>query len=184
MPWSLRRLQQTGHLHFLTFSCYRRLPKLATPAARDRFEASLESTRQSYEFNVLGYVVMPEHVHLLVTEPPSQPLSKAIQALKQSVSRQLGNGEPFWQARYYDFNVSQADREASLHAPQPGEARPCQVSRRLAMEQLSFVCDRHSEDRRDIAPQLNRPPQPCQELHRSGRHKTGCPILASLGWGS
>jgi putative transposase len=105
MPWSLRRLQQTGHLHFLTFSCYRRLPKLAIPTARDRFEASLESTRRSYEINVLGYVVMPEHVHLLVTEPSKEPLAKAIQALKQSVSRQLGDGESFWQARYYDFNV-------------------------------------------------------------------------------
>jgi putative transposase len=105
MPWSLRRLQQTGHLHFLTFSCYRRLPKLGTPAARERFEASLESTRVSYELSILGYVVMPEHVHLLVTEPASQPLSKAMQALKQSVSRQLCNGEPFWEARYYDFNV-------------------------------------------------------------------------------
>jgi putative transposase len=105
MPWSLRRPQQTGHLHFLTFSCYRRLPKLGTRASRERFEASLESTRVSYELSILGYVVMPEHVHLLVTEPASQPLSKAVQALKQSVSRQLGNREPFWQVRYYDFNV-------------------------------------------------------------------------------
>jgi putative transposase len=48
---------------------------------------------------------MPEHIHLLVTEPKTEPLSTAMQALKQSVSRPLGNGEPFWQTRYYDFNV-------------------------------------------------------------------------------
>jgi len=50
---------------------------------------------------------MPEHVHLLLSEPPSALLSRAIQALKQSVSRRLvlRAEEPFWQARYHDFNV-------------------------------------------------------------------------------
>jgi putative transposase len=56
---------------------------------------------------VAGYVVMPEHIHLLVTEPEDEPLSTALQAIKQSVSRTLAlrAPEPFWQARYYDFNV-------------------------------------------------------------------------------
>ena len=102
MPPSLRRYQQTGHLHFITFSCYRRQPKLGTSAARSRFEESLEQTRRSYGVGVLGYVVMPEHVHLLVSEPEKGPLSIAIQALKQSVARRvaLRSAEPFWQARY------------------------------------------------------------------------------------
>jgi putative transposase len=78
MPPSLRRYQQTGHLHFITFSCYRRQPKLGTSAARSRFEESLEQTRRSYGVGVLGYVVMPEHVHLLVSEPEKGPLSIAI----------------------------------------------------------------------------------------------------------
>jgi putative transposase len=43
-------------------------------------------------------------VHLLVSEPKKALLSKAIQALKLSVSVQ-SVGRPFWQARYYDFNV-------------------------------------------------------------------------------
>jgi putative transposase len=47
---------------------------------------------------------MPEHVHLLVSEPQKTSLSKAIQALKLSVAVQR-NERPFWQARYYDFNV-------------------------------------------------------------------------------
>ena len=105
MPWALRRYQHTGDLHFLTFSCYRGQQKLGTPSSRVLFESSLEKTRVRYKFNVLGYVVMPEHIHLLVTEPEEEPLAKAMQALKQSVSRQLGRGEPFWQSRYYDFNV-------------------------------------------------------------------------------
>jgi len=107
MPSGLRRFQQARQMHFVTFSCYRRLPKLATARARSVFEHSLEQVRRAYGFCVAGYVVMPEHIHLLVTEPEAAPLSTALQALKQSVSRTLAlrAPEPFWQARYYDFNV-------------------------------------------------------------------------------
>jgi putative transposase len=75
----------------------------------DIFLDSLELTRKRYNFEVLGYVVMPEHVHLLLSEPLDEldyetPLSKALQSLKLSVSKRLAP-RPFWQARYYDFNV-------------------------------------------------------------------------------
>ena len=51
---------------------------------------------------------MPEHVHLLVDEPPITPLATVLQVLKQTTSRRLkaANEQHFWQTRYYDFNVS------------------------------------------------------------------------------
>ena len=53
-----------------------------------------------------AYVVMPEHVHLLVSEPQRGTLAETIKSLKQSVSRRLiGQTEHFWQKRYYDFNI-------------------------------------------------------------------------------
>ena len=106
MPTGLRRYQQTGHLHFVTFSCYQRQP-LLTPEMRDKFAAALEATRRSYRFFMVGYVVMPEHVHLLVSEPERRLLATAIQAMRQSVARRAPRnvGEAFWQARYYDLNV-------------------------------------------------------------------------------
>ena len=68
---------------------------------------ALERTRVQYRFVVVGYVVMPEHVHMLVSEPEVATLARALQSLKQSVSRTLAlrADEPFWQDRYYDFNV-------------------------------------------------------------------------------
>jgi putative transposase len=113
MPSHLRRYQPTRDLHFITFSCYRRRPKLGDPAARLVFQRALEHTRRRYGFCVRGYVVMPEHVHLLVSEPENRNLATALQALKQSVSRTLAlrGAEPFWQARYYDFNVWTAKKE-------------------------------------------------------------------------
>ena len=104
MPSNLRRYQQEGDDHFITFSCHHRLPYLDTVSARDLFLASLESTRRKYHFEVLGYVVMPEHVHLLVSETREKPLATAIQSLKLSVSK-LSPQHPFWLTRYYDFNV-------------------------------------------------------------------------------
>jgi len=107
MPWLLKRFQQTGNLHFVTFSCYKRQPNLGSPESCRMFEAALERVRQQHELCVYGYVVMPEHVHLLVSEPERGTLGQAIQSLKQGVARKLAlrAAEPFWLERYYDFNV-------------------------------------------------------------------------------
>jgi putative transposase len=73
------------------------------------FEDALERVRRRYLFVVAGYVAMPEHVHLLVNEPKGALLSRAIQALKLSVSMR-SRERPFWQAHYYDFNVSSHEK--------------------------------------------------------------------------
>jgi putative transposase len=129
MPSGLKRYQQNRQLHFVTFTCYHRKPWLADPRTRTQFEQTLETVRQWYGFWITGYVVMPEHVHLLVSEPERKNLAVAPQMLKQMVSRNRPSGrltisrseefekrvarpiakrragKPFWQARYYDFNV-------------------------------------------------------------------------------
>ena len=110
MPYGLKRYQQSKTSHFVTFSCYQRLPHLRDELLRDLFVQSLERTRQKYSFRVYGYVVMPEHVHLLVSEPETELLATAIQALKISVARRAmykgaDRDIPFWQKRYYDHNV-------------------------------------------------------------------------------
>jgi putative transposase len=105
MPWGLSRFQEARCLHFITFSCYHRAPLLASAGARDVFEENLERARRWYGFYVCGYVVMPEHVHLLVSEPERSRLCTAIQMLKQNVARRVHGAGSFWQARYYDFNV-------------------------------------------------------------------------------
>jgi len=122
MPSGLHRTYGAHHLHFITCSCYRRLPFLGSPQARDRFVTILEQTRQRYRFVVVGYVVMPEHFHLLISEPEVGNPSTVMQVLKQRTARALlpkkkrrhprqrslfgeESGRAFWQARFYDFNV-------------------------------------------------------------------------------
>ena len=118
MPRGLVRYQKTGNFHFITFSCFRRQPLLGSGLAYRVFERELEAVRLSYGFVVAGYVLMPEHVHLLLGEPLVSPLSVALQVLKQNISHKLKRqGDVrFWQRRYYDFNVhSEFKRQEKLH---------------------------------------------------------------------
>jgi putative transposase len=107
MPRGLTRYYGGQDLHFITFSCYHRQRFLNTSTSRDKFLETLEESRQKYEFRVAGYVVMPEHVHLLVTEPKTGTLSTVLQVLKQRTTRKINDvikGQ-LWQRRFYDFNV-------------------------------------------------------------------------------
>ena len=117
MPWRLQRFQQARCLHFITFSCQHRDPLMKDPHSRNLFIEMLERSRVWYGFYVCGFVVMPEHVHLLISEPENKKLSIALQMLKQNTARELKpvEGAPFWEPRYYDFNVwSEAKRIEKL----------------------------------------------------------------------
>jgi putative transposase len=115
----LERRYGHGELHFVTFSCAQRKPLLGTALARNCFVRILDEVRARYSFRLIGYVVMPEHVHLLMSEPAKGDPSKAIQVLKQQVARKLLNHgseseqsplEHFWMRRFYDFNVWSGDK--------------------------------------------------------------------------
>ena len=120
MPKLLERCYGAGDLHFITCSCYKRQPVLGTASRRDLFLTVLERVRRRYRVVVLGYVVMPEHFHLLITEPQVGSVSTVMQALKlgfarrvlaeiarSQVSKGARPGAPghVWTARFYDFNV-------------------------------------------------------------------------------
>lgn len=86
-------------------NCFRRRAIFATPEPRDAFLTILEEARQKYLFQVIGYVVMPTHVHLLLSEPEQAKLATAMQVIKQRFSRTRVLDEEVWERRYYDFNV-------------------------------------------------------------------------------
>ncbi|MFT4112720.1 REP-associated tyrosine transposase [Silvibacterium sp.] len=106
MPSRLVRFQASGQSHFVTFCCYQRRVLLASEEAASTFESALERIRIRFDLSVYGYVVMPEHVHLLLSEPGTGTLADALKSLKQGVARRrIGEAEHFWQKLYYDFNV-------------------------------------------------------------------------------
>jgi putative transposase len=106
MPSHLKRYHAEGHYHFLTFSCFRRFRYLGDDRSRTVFLDMLETLRERHRFFVFGYVLMPEHVHLLLSEPSLQRLDNTLRVLKGQTSKLLKDSRAqFWQTRYYDFNV-------------------------------------------------------------------------------
>ena len=136
MPKRLKRYYGHRDLHFLTFCCYHRRPYLQTVRPKNFFLKVLGEARARFQFSLAGYVLMPDHVHLLLSEPEKGTVSKVLQVLKQRVSRAmrarkrrtskkqlslnfgdaLTQDRRFWQRRFYDFNVwSHAKKKEKLH---------------------------------------------------------------------
>jgi putative transposase len=106
MPSGLKRYQQQGCEHAINFSCFHRRQYLADQQACIAFEEVLEALRGRHQFSIFGYVLMPNHVHLLLSEPNVYTLATTISVLKAETSKRLkGNRVHFWQTRYFDFNV-------------------------------------------------------------------------------
>ncbi len=111
MTRGLFRFQESGHSHFVTFSCYDRRPYFISPHTYDLFLQCLEDMRVHFDMCIYGYVVMPDHVHLLLNEPPQAKLANAMHYLKLSFAKRLRSCTParengtFWQKRYHDRNL-------------------------------------------------------------------------------
>jgi putative transposase len=135
---TIRHFHAPGHLHEFTFSTYRRLPLLTNDNCRDRLARTLDAACAECRFDLVAFVFMPDHVHLLTyprDEKPAfglylarikQPFSKQIKEvlntrnsrLVEQLTVQERPGKTsfrFWQeGAGYDRNLF--SREAILHA--------------------------------------------------------------------
>jgi putative transposase len=120
MP-KLRHYDHLGTARFVTFSCFQRLRLLSDSIARQAVLDELSRLRTNHDIRVLGYVVMPEHVHLVVLPPDDVNLGPLIGALKARSARVIldlirscprrqrlpvrpGGTPAVWQRRCYDHN--------------------------------------------------------------------------------
>jgi putative transposase len=74
---------------FLTFSCFRRLQLFSNAAIRDVFLDALYTTRAKFGFSLYAWVVMPEHVHLLLETPAEDTVAAALLSMKVSTSMKV-----------------------------------------------------------------------------------------------
>ena len=109
----LRHYDDLGTARFVTFSCYMQLPNLTSPDTMAILAEEINRVRTTHAFSLLGYVFMPEHVHLVVLPPDHMKLGRVIGEIKSRSARQYfasaGMGSPkatrvFWQRRCYDHN--------------------------------------------------------------------------------
>jgi putative transposase len=101
----LRKCRQSydveGHAHFLTFSCFHQLPMLSRDRTRLWFVEALRAVQRRQLLQLWAYVIMPEHVHLLVFPcGPHATMASILQAMKEPVARQaiayLHTHAPHW----------------------------------------------------------------------------------------
>ena len=205
MPKRLRRCYGGGYLHFITSSCYHRRPILGTAQRRSLFLEVLEQVRRRYRFVVVGYVVMPEHFHLLISEPQKGTPSTVMQVLKQRFARKIlkrlrarrdpAQGQLWdqvlaeghvWQRRFYDFVVwSHAKRLEKLRYI---HRNPVKRGLVLQPEQWRWSSFRHyAYD--EAGPVLVDEPQPAELKFRNleshgGSRETILPTRKKQEWGS
>ena len=116
---------EQGHLHFVTFSCFKRRRYLQTDRAKRIVIGNLGSWLSKQNGICLGFVVMPDHVHALLWFQETNQLSLFMNKWKDRSSHflkelmqsqypgywsQVKDTDPIWQSRFYDFNVWSAQK--------------------------------------------------------------------------
>ncbi len=132
MP-KLKHYNDPCSVRFITFACYHHLSLLHSDFAKKCFLTHLEKNRVKFGYKLLAYVVMPNHVHLLLQTPEKLNLGRAMgdlksrtateilanlklinsQILKKLIVKRDGRMKyAFWQRRCYDHNCR--DRESVI----------------------------------------------------------------------
>jgi putative transposase len=107
----LHHFDNLGTARFVTFSCHGRRPYLNDDQSAQVFVGHLDQWRRQHNMRLMGYVIMPEHVHLVIVPPESCQLGTAVGRLKGLSARRIGlktefrsQASTFWLKRCYDHN--------------------------------------------------------------------------------
>ena len=98
---TIRHFNEPGHIHFLTFSCYRQLPFFKSDRTKEWLFEAIAKAKEKQKFSLLAYVIMPEHAHLLIQcYIPNYDIAVILKGIKQPVARRakrfLEEENPAW----------------------------------------------------------------------------------------
>jgi putative transposase len=83
----IKHWHEPGHAHELTFSCYQRLQLLQNHDWNRLLSQSIERAVEKYQFDLVAFVYMPEHVHLiLLPRGDDAPIDRLLWAVKRPFS--------------------------------------------------------------------------------------------------
>ena len=92
---TVRHFDEPGHVHELTFSCYQQQPLLVDDQIRRLFCEAVDRAILGHNFRLLAFVIMPEHVHLLVQPRIAEAqVSDLLFAIKRPSSYRI---KQYWQ---------------------------------------------------------------------------------------
>ncbi len=85
----MRRWEVAGQARFVTFSCEKRLALFSNPSIADLFARALALARRQIGFDLYAWVIMPEHVHVLMRAHEGKSAGAALSFIKRSVSNRV-----------------------------------------------------------------------------------------------
>ena len=117
-----------GHAHFTTINVYKRIHILENYKFCDLIIENLEYYRKKFQYKLLGYVILPDHLHMIVIPNSRTKYSDVIRDFKKgtafAVIKRLSNTKnqdlldkfslnpvkrdqcrSIWQRKYFDFNI-------------------------------------------------------------------------------
>ena len=135
------RINEPGHAHELTFSCYQRMLLLSKDRSRQWVVEALDRARRSCSFELWAYVIMPEHVHvLLLPTRTDYDMGAILKSIKLSVSRRairyLKASAPQWLER---LRVDRPSGKTEHRFWQQGGG----YDRNVAHEKMAWNCVRY-----------------------------------------
>ena len=116
-----RRLRVEGGTYFFTFVTFDRAPLLHDPAVASLFYQAIGRVRRNHPFIMDAHVVMPDHVHLLMTLPADDcDFATRLMLIKSGFTRRFlaENGRSkgwrreqrreraVWQGRYWEHLIA------------------------------------------------------------------------------
>ncbi len=121
----LRHHDIGGYARFITFCTHTRIPILIDDIYCNIIFNSINSARETQSFKLIGYVIMPEHIHLVIIPENNLPVGRLVGNIKEFSSKEIHKffeiDKPgiikrftvirnrlerfsFWQRRCFDFN--------------------------------------------------------------------------------
>ncbi len=148
----VKHFNYTGHAHELTFSCYKRFPLLSRDRTREWLIEAIDKARKERGFSVFAYVIMPEHVHIIVSSSKDEyDISWFLKSVKQSVSRRASHWliehDPVW---YSKLCVVGKNRKKVFRFWQPGGGYDRNITKYATLlEMINYI--HHNPVRRGLA---------------------------------
>jgi REP element-mobilizing transposase RayT len=158
VPWGTKTISRLrGTLASVTF-CYHHRRSPTTSIPRQVSEAVLERVRRSFELYVYGYIVTPEHAHLLLSKPRQRTPAGAVQSLKQGMWRRwIAEAEYFWQFQCPQMSVNSFQKLRYIHrnsvkcGRRTGSRAAFASKRRVAHGRWKIECERAARERKKVA---------------------------------
>jgi putative transposase len=138
---TIRHFNKPGHIHFLTFSCYQRLPFFKSDRTKEWLVEAIAKAIDKHKFALSAYVIMPEHAHLLIQpQTLNYDIAAILKGIKQPVARKakrfLEEENPVWLKK---LMVKSGNREVfRFWQAGPGYDRNIRDEREL-LEKIRYI---------------------------------------------